>query len=97
MVSVTGPAGRPVANVRIARYRFGAHEIVALLSGDLDVRTSFSRDGVTVYEDAALGRLVRHEVDVALPGTTHVANVRTGEDLGETRRLHTTLVAGEQG
>jgi glycosyl hydrolase family 42 (putative beta-galactosidase) len=95
VVSVTGPAGRPVANVRIARYRFGAHEIVALLSGDLDVRTSFSRDGVTVYEDAALGRLVRHEVDVALPGTTHVANVRTGEDLGETPRLHTTLVAGD--
>jgi len=94
-VSVTDPAGRPVSNVRIARYRFGAHEVVALLSGDLDVRTSFSRDGVTVYDDAALGRLVRHEVDVALPAPTHVTNVRTGEDLGETRRLHTTLVAGD--
>jgi glycosyl hydrolase family 42 (putative beta-galactosidase) len=94
-VSVTDPAGRPVSNVRIARYRFGDHEIVALLSGDLDVRTSFSRDGVTVYEDAALGRLVRHDVDVALPGTTRLTNVRTGEDLGETNRLHTTLVAGD--
>jgi hypothetical protein len=50
---------------------------------------------VTVYEDAALGRLVRHEVDVELPRLGHVANVRTGEDLGQTRRLHTTLVAGD--
>jgi hypothetical protein len=94
-VSVTDPAGRPVPNVRVARYRLGAHEVVALLSGDLDVRTSFSRDGVTVYEDAALGRVVRHEVDVSLPGPAHVTNVRTGEDLGETGRLHTTLVAGD--
>ncbi len=94
-VSITDPAGRPASNVRIARYRFGDHEVVALLSGDLDVRTSFSRDGVTVYEDAALGRLVRHEVDVALPRLAHVTNARTGEDLGEKRRLHTTLVAGD--
>lgn len=94
-VAVTDPAGRPVGNVRVARYRLGAHEIVALLSGDLDVRTSFGRDGVTVYEDAALGRVVRHEVDVALPRAAHVTNARTGEDLGETQRLHTTLVAGD--
>ena len=94
-VSVTDPSGRPLSNVRVARFRFGAHDVIALLSGDLDVRTSFSRDGVTVYEDAALGRLVRHEVDVELPAPTHVANVRTGEDLGQTRRLHTTLVAGD--
>jgi hypothetical protein len=94
-VSVTDPAGRPVSNVRVARYRFGAHEVVALLSGDLDVRTSFSRDGVTVYDDAALGRVVRRKVDVDLPRLAHVTNVRTGEDLGETRRLHTALVAGD--
>jgi hypothetical protein len=94
-LSVTDPAGRPVSDVRVARYRFGGHEVVALLIGHLDVRTSFSRDGVTVYEDAALGRVVRHEVDVALPSLGHVTNARTGEDLGETRGLRTTLVAGD--
>jgi len=94
-VAITDPAGRPVPNVRIARYRFGAHEVVALLSGDLDIRTSFSRDGVTVYEDAALGRLVQHEVDVTLPRPAHVTNARTGEALGETSRLRTTLTAGD--
>jgi hypothetical protein len=94
-VSVSDPAGRPVSNVRVARYRFGEHEVVALLSGDLDVRTSFSRDGVTVYEDAEKGRVVRHEVDVALPRAAHVTNARTGEALGETARLRTTLTAGD--
>jgi hypothetical protein len=81
--------------VRIARYHFGEHEVVALLSGDLDVRTSFSRDGVTVYEDAEKGRVVRREVDIALPRVAHVTNARTGEALGETARLRTTLTAGD--
>jgi len=66
-----------------------------LLSGQLDVKTSFSRDGVTVYEDAAKGHVVRHEVDVTLPRAAHVTNARTGEALGETSRLHTTLTAGD--
>ena len=94
-VSVADPAGRPVKQVRVARYRFAGHEIVALLSGQLDVKTSFGRDGVTVYEDAEKGRLVRHEVDVTLPTAAHVTNARTGEALGETSRLRTTLTAGD--
>jgi hypothetical protein len=94
-VSVSDPAGRPVPDVRVARYRFGEHDVVALLSGDLDVKTSFSRDGVTVFEDADKGRVVRHEVDVALPRAAHVTNARTGEALGETARLRTTLTAGD--
>ena len=93
-VSVTDPAGRPVERVRVARYRFGGQEVVALLSGQLDVKTSFSRDGVTVYENAE-GRVVRHEVDVALPRAAHVTNARTGESLGNTARVHATLTAGD--
>jgi hypothetical protein len=94
-VSITDPAGRPVSDVRVVRYRFGDHEVVALLDGNLDVKTSFSRDGVTVYEDAERGRVVRREVDVALPRAAHVTNARTGEALGETARLRTTLAAGD--
>jgi hypothetical protein len=94
-VSVDDPTGRPVTRLRVARYRFGAHEVVALLSGQLDVTTSFSRDGVTVYDDAEKGHLVRHEVAVTLPRTAHVTNARTGEALGETSRLRTTLTAGD--
>ena len=94
-VSVSDPSGRPVSRVRVARYRFGEHEVIALLDGQLDVKTSFGRDGVTVYEDAQHGRVVRREVDVALPRAAHVTNVRTGEALGETGRLRATLTAGE--
>ena len=95
MVLVTDLAGKPVTRVRVARYRFGAHEIVALLSGQLDVETSFGRDGVTVYEDAEQGRVVRREVNVTLPRVAYVTNARTGEALGETARLRTTLAAGD--
>jgi len=94
-VSVADLAGQPVTRVRAARYRFGQHEIVALLSGQLDVKTSFGRDGVTVYEDREQGKVVRREVNVTLPRATRVTNARTGEALGETDELRTTLVAGE--
>ncbi len=94
-VAVSDPSGKPVTRVRVARYRFGGHEVVALLDGQLEVKTSFGRDGVTVYEDAEKGRVVRHEVDVVLPRAAHVTNARTGEALGETARLRTTLTAGD--
>jgi hypothetical protein len=69
--------------------------VVALLGGDLDVRTSFGRDGVTVSEDAQQGHLVRHEVSVALPRAAHVTNARTGDALGRIDHLRTTLTAGD--
>ena len=94
-VGVRDTRGRPLTRVRVARYRFGESEVVALLSGRLDVRTSFGRDGVTVYEDAEHGRVVRHEVELSLPRRAHVTNARTGEALGETDRLRTTLTAGD--
>jgi len=34
-------------------------------------------------------------VDIALPRVAHVTNARTGEALGETARLRTTLTAGD--
>jgi len=94
-VAVRDPAGRPLTRVRVARYAFGGHEVVAVLSGRLDVRTSFGRDGVTVYEDAEHGRVVRHAVELQLPRRAPLTNARTGEALGETDRLRTTLTAGD--
>jgi hypothetical protein len=87
--------GKPVSRVRIARYRLGGYEIVALLDGAIDVQASFGRDGVTVYDDAQQGRVVRHEVDVELPRAAHVTNARSGEALADSARLHATLTAGD--
>jgi glycosyl hydrolase family 42 (putative beta-galactosidase) len=94
-VLVTDLSGRPVSRVRVARYRFGDHDVVALLSGQLDVKTSFARDGVTVFEDAEKGRVVRQELDVALPRVAEVTNARTGEALGRTERIRVSLTAGD--
>jgi hypothetical protein len=94
-VSVSDPARRPVSGVRVARYRFGEHDVVAILDGRLDVEASFGRDGVTVYEDSREGRVVRRSVEVALPRVAHVTNARTGESLGETSRVQAVLTGGE--
>jgi hypothetical protein len=93
-VAVRDPQGRPVNGVRVARYRFGAHDVVALLGSDLDAKTSYGRDGVTVVEGAG-GTVVKREVEVALPRVAHVTNALTGETLGETDHLRTTLTAGQ--
>jgi len=94
-VSLTDPAGRPVSGVRVARYRFGEHDVVAILDGQLDVEAWFGRDGVTAYADSRGGRVVQRSVEVALPRAAHVTNARTGEALGETDRVHATLTGGE--
>ena len=87
------PAGRSRGSASRATASAGTRSSPCS-SGQLDVKTSFGRDGVTVYENAE-GRVVRHEVDVALPRAAHVTNARTGEALGETARLRTTLTAGD--
>jgi hypothetical protein len=94
-VRVSGPDGQPVSRVRVARYRLGGYDVVALLDGALDVQASFGRDGVTVYDDARQGRVVRHEVELELPRAAHVTNARTGESLGDSSRLRATLTAGD--
>ena len=94
-VIVTDVSGRPLPRLRVARYRFGDHDVVALLSGDLDVKTTMGRDGVTVFEDEKLGPVVRREVEIALPRSGEVTNARTGEALGHTDRVRTALTAGD--
>jgi hypothetical protein len=94
-VTVADVKGQPLPLLRVARYRFGEYDVVALLSGDLDVKTTVGRDGVTVLEDARLGPVVRQPVEIALPRSGEVTNARTGEGLGRTDRVRTTLTAGD--
>ncbi len=94
-VTVRDVNGRPLPHLRVARYRFGDDDVVALLSGDLDVKTTVGRDGVTVFEDETLGPVVRQQVEVVLPRSGEVTNARTGEALGRTDRIRTTLTAGD--
>jgi hypothetical protein len=90
-VEVRDGAGQSLGRARIARYRFGGREVVAILEENLDVATLYGRDGVTVYEDSNRGRLARQEVVVHLPRAATVTNVRTGADLGRTDAARVTL------
>jgi hypothetical protein len=94
-VKVEDAGGRPVPGLRVARYRFGGADVVALLQESLDIATQYGRDGVTVYEDARLGRVTRQEVTVRLPRLARVTDVRTGKDLGRTDTVKTVITPGD--
>jgi len=94
-VEVTGPSGASAGPTRIARYHFGDAEIVGVLQDPVDLETVHGRDGVVIYDDSRLGRVARQEIEIRLPRTAEVVNVRTGEGYGKTDRVKTTAVAGE--
>jgi hypothetical protein len=95
VVRVHDGKGHGVGPTRIARYRFGDAEIVGLLQEPIDLEEMHGRDGVRVYTDSKLGSVVAQEVEIQLPRASDLVNVRTGEFLGHTDRLRTSLVSGD--
>ena len=79
-VTVRDAGGRPLAQTRIARYRFGGADVVALLQESLDAR---------------LGPVPRQEVVVHLPRVARVTDVRTGKDLGQTDTVTVSVTPGD--
>jgi hypothetical protein len=94
-VDLQDASGNALARTRIARYRFGGRDVVALLPENAEVATLYGRDGVTVYDDAQGGQMAPQDVVVRLPRVAHVANVRTGEALGLADTVKARLVAGD--
>ncbi len=94
-VELADGKGRPVGPARIARYRLGGADVVAVLLEPIEVEKAYGRDGVTVYDDSSLGKVVRREIEVRLPRAGGVTNVRTGESLGRTDRVKLPVVAGD--
>jgi hypothetical protein len=94
-VEVRGGAGQETGPTRIARYRLGEAEIVGVLRDPIDLEAVHGRDGVVVYDDSRLWKTARQEIEVRLPRSTEVVNVRTGEAYGKTDRVKTMAVAGE--
>jgi hypothetical protein len=94
-IQVLDPSGRPAARTRVARYRFGDGEVVAVLPDPVEAEGIRGRDGVTVYEDSKLGKVARVELTVVLPRAAEVTDVRTGQSLGHTDRVTVSAVAGE--
>jgi hypothetical protein len=94
-VHVLDAAGHPLDRTRIAHYRFGDSEIVALLRDPAEIEAIRGRDGVTVYEDQALGKVAREDIGVRLPRVSYVTDARTGRFLGQTDRVSVSVVTGE--
>ncbi len=94
-VEVKEPNGAPLAQTRIARYRFGGSDVVAILQENVDVATLYGHDGVTIYDDSKLGKVAKRAVTIKLPRVGRVTNVRTGEDLGRTDTVKAEIQPGD--
>ncbi len=93
-VQVLDADGQPLNRAQIVRYRFGASEALAILTDNVGAKAVEGRDGVTIYHDDKLGDVARQEITIRLPQAYYVTNARTGERLGRTDTVKTSVTVG---
>jgi hypothetical protein len=94
-VQVLSADGKRLDQAQVARYRFGDSEIVTIVKDNIAVAGIAGRDGVTIYNDAALGQVARQEITIKLPGKFYVTDVRTGKRYGYTDVVHSSVLVGD--
>jgi hypothetical protein len=94
-IQVLTPSGTQLPQAQIARYRFGAAEILAIVKDNVVMEGIVGQDGVTTYKDALLGQVAKQEITIKLPKKFFVTNVRTGQKLGYIDVVHTSVVVGD--
>ncbi len=87
--------GRRLTHALVARYKFGESEVLTVVTDNVALEGVVGRDGVTVYNDAGLGRVARQELTVRLPRKAYVTDVRTGKRFGFTDAVRTSVVVGD--
>ncbi|MHC4712200.1 MAG: beta-galactosidase trimerization domain-containing protein [Planctomycetota bacterium] len=90
-VEIVGADNKPLEQAIVARYRIGDSTVLAVVKENVGVEGT---DGVTYYEDSDLGRLAMQEITVRLPRAAYVTDVRTGEKLGYTEAVRTSITVG---
>jgi hypothetical protein len=93
-VAVTDTRGRPLERTRIARYRFGHADVIAVLQEPEATRARYGVDGVTAY-GASTPTQAPREITVRLPHPGHVVDARTAASLGTSDVVRTKLVPGD--
>jgi hypothetical protein len=93
-VQVLDTDGRPLSHAQVVRYRFGDSEALAIVTENVGARAVEGQDGVTIYRDEKLGDVARQEITIRLPRECHVTDARTGELLGQTDTVKTTVTVG---
>ena len=91
VVSVTTAAGTPMTRAQYVRYQLGDTYVFALVK---DLVGTEGMDGVTYYNDASLGQVAQQAVTIRLPQKFYVTNIRTGEKMGLTDTVQTSVTVG---
>ena len=94
-IEILSADGRPIVQAQIARYRFGDAQVLTIVKDNVAVSGVLGQDGVTIYNDANLGRVARQEIVVKLPRKLYVSDVRSGKQLGYTDTIHTSTLVGD--
>ena len=94
-IQVLSADGKRLNQAQVARYRFGDAEIVTIVKDNVAVAGIVGRDGVTTYNDAALGPIARQEIVIKLPRKYYVTDVRSGKQLGYTDVVHSSVLVGD--
>jgi hypothetical protein len=94
-VQLLTPAGNWLTQAQVARYRFGDAEILTVVKDNVGVEGIVGEDGVTTYNDATLGQIAKQEIIIKLPNKFYVTDVRSGQKLGYTDTVHSSLIVGD--
>ncbi len=94
-IEVLSADGKRLTQAQVARYRFGDAEILTLVKDNIAVSGIVGRDGVTTYNDAALGQIARQDIIIKLPRKLYVTDVRSGKRLGYTDVVHSSVLVGD--
>jgi hypothetical protein len=94
-IDVLSADGHPISQAQIARYHFGDAQILAVVKDNMAVSGVVGQDGVTIYNDANLGRVAQQQVVIKLPRKLYVTDVRSGKQLGYTDTIHTSTLVGD--
>jgi len=94
-IDVLSADGKRLTQAQVARYRFGDAEILTIVKDNVAVAGIVGRDGVTTYNDAALGQIARQEITIKLPKKYYVTDVRSGKRLGYTDLVRSSVLVGD--
>ncbi len=94
-VQVLSADNKRLSQAQVARYHFGDAVILTVVKDNVSVAGIVGRDGVTIYNDAALGQIARQEITIKLPNKFFVTDVRSGKQLGFTDVVHSSVLVGD--
>ena len=94
-IEVLSADGQRLPEAQVVRYSFGYSEILAIVKDNVAVAGIVGRDGVTVYNDAALGQIASQAITIKLPQKYYVTDVRSGKSLGHTDLIRSSVVVGD--